>query len=294
MLTIAIDFHKKPVVAKHSSILTNIILNAFDLPRIWASTASKSLEASEKAAFENIVIDVAIKMIFKYSDKIFRPIFSHMVDWAASSLSKKDNQGRTMRLQTFFAFAAVLFEKFASHVTSYATYIIESSVDILKNVDAKDVESKELWARVLQTLQKCFVADTDDFWQTPAHFGAVAPVLVSQFLQASTLPLEAYLIPTIEELAVAAESSEHRKELNTSILKHLRSENADVRLAAVKCQRALTDRLGLERWLEMLPEMLPYISELQDDDDSAVSRETTLWTICIEDKTGESMEDMLR
>lgn len=292
-MTIAVEFHKKPVIAKHSLILSNIILNGFDLRRKWSSD-SESYDSGKMAAIEDTVNDLAIKMIFKYSDKIFRPIFSKMVDWATTSLHKKDNQGRNMRLQSFFAFATVLFGKLGSSITSYATYILESAVDVLKTVDSKDSDSKELWSRVLQALRECFEHDTDDFWQTPAHFGAVAPILVSQFTQASNLPLEEFLIPAIVELAAVAESSDHRKELNSSILKHLRSENAEVRLAAVKCQRALTIRLGLESWLDMLPEMLPYISELQDDDDQAVSRETTLWTIGIEDITGESMEDMLK
>jgi len=73
----------------------------------------------------------------------------------------------------------------------------------------------------------------------------------------------------------------------------MRSENASIRLAAVQCEQALTDRLG-EEWLSMLPEMLPFISELQEDDDEVVERETLRWIVKIEGVLGESLDSMLQ
>lgn len=81
--------------------------------------------------------------------------------------------------------------------------------------------------------------------------------------------------------------------LNASILKHTRSDSPAVRLAAVQCQRSLTDRLG-EEWLALLPEMLPFISELQEDDDESVERETLGWIKKVEDVLGESLTPMLQ
>jgi U3 small nucleolar RNA-associated protein 10 len=101
------------------------------------------------------------------------------------------------------------------------------------------------------------------------------------------------LVPAIVELAAAADSSDHHKELNGAILKHMRSENASVRLAAVKCEQELTGRLG-EEWLSMLPEMLPFISELQEDDDEVVEKETHRWIVKIEGVLGESLDSMLQ
>lgn len=102
-----------------------------------------------------------------------------------------------------------------------------------------------------------------------------------------------HIIPTITELAAAAASPEHHKELNGAILKYMRADDALVRLAAVKCEQRLTDRLG-EDWLALLPEMLPFISELQEDDDEVVERETLAWIRQIEAVLGESLEGMLQ
>lgn len=101
------------------------------------------------------------------------------------------------------------------------------------------------------------------------------------------------VIPTITELAVAADSADHQKEMNVAILKYMRHDSAAVRLAAVQCEQSLTDKLG-EEWLALLPEMLPYISELQEDDDETVERETQRWIVKIEGILGESLDSMLQ
>lgn len=280
-------------MTKYSPVLAKIFQGALDLRRQWTTASDQRFTRELMADIENEVNEVAIKMIYKFNDATFRPIFTNLVQWSATSLPKKDRTGRALRLQSLYGFMAVFFDNLKSIVTSYATYLVDNSVDVLKSVDPKDDLSKELWSRVLQTLVSCFEHDEDDFWQSPSHFNAVAPVLCAQFTHASFLPLERELIPAIVELAAAADSSSHHKELNNAILKNLRSETASVRLAAVKCEQELTDRLG-EEWLSMLPEMLPFISELQEDDDDVVEKETHRWIVKIETVLGESLDSMLQ
>lgn len=232
-------------------------------------------------------------MIYKLSDSTFRPIFSRLLEWASSSLPKEDKTGRILRLQSVYSFLIVFFGNLKSIVTSYATYLLESAIEVLQTVDTRNKDSKELWTRTLRTLFQCFVHDQDDFWQSPVHFNAIAPALTGQFIHAASLPVVEELVPAIVELAGVADSVEHHRELNSTILKHLRSESVSVRLAAVKCGQALTDRLG-EEWLSMLPEMLPFISELQEDDDETVEKETHRWITKIEGVLGESLDSMLQ
>lgn len=56
---------------------------------------------------------------------------------------------------------------------------------------------------------------------------------------------------------------------------------------------SLAERLG-DEWLSHLPEMLPVIGELQDDDDELVERETGRWIKLVEGVLGESLESMLQ
>ena len=101
------------------------------------------------------------------------------------------------------------------------------------------------------------------------------------------------LIPAIAQLAVATDSATHHKEMNTSILQYMRSDKGALRLAAVQCENALTEKLG-EEWLALLPEMLPFISEGLEDDDEAVEREVQRWILVIESILGESLGPMLQ
>ena len=125
------------------------------------------------------------------------------------------------------------------------------------------------------------------------------------------LPVVEAVVPAITELAAAVDSGEQHKQMNAAILRHMRSDDALVRLAAVRCEQALTERLG-EEWLALLPEMLPFVSELQEDDvrlqsvaggkrhadvlaqDERVERETHRWIVKMEEVLGESLESMLQ
>jgi U3 small nucleolar RNA-associated protein 10 len=288
-----VDRHPKSIISKNIPALTNTFLSALDLRSHGQYKMVTGATMATLKAIEDKVNDVALKMIYKLNDAAFRPIFSRLMEWSSQAPISGDRAGKVMRQQSVYGFLFTFFDGLKSIVTSYATYVVDSAVAILKATDIKNAEEKELWKRVLRTLAQCFEHDQDGFWQAPAHFGAVAPVLVEQFSRAGSVDVVNELVPAVVELAAAADSQEHQKELNSSLLKHLRSEQAAVRLAVVLCEQSLTDRLG-EDWLSMLPEMLPYISELQDDDDEVVERETHRWIVKIEGILGESLDSMLQ
>ncbi|KAH7038159.1 U3 small nucleolar RNA-associated protein [Microdochium trichocladiopsis] len=291
ILGLAIDKNTKGSIEKNASLLLSIIMDALDLRRIEYEKGDSGMK--NVARIEAIVNEVSLKMIYKLNDAAFRPIFTQLMDWATTSLPKKNAVGRQLRLLSVFGFLHHFFDNLKSIVTSYGTYVVDAAVNILNTANVKKAEDRELWKKVLQTLASCFEHDQDDFWQAPTHFNAVAPVLTAQFAHAGTTDLTLDLVPAIVELANAADSQDHQKELNGALLKHLRSEQTAVRLAAVKCEQEITNRLG-EEWLSMLPEMLPYISELQEDDDEDVERETHRWIVGIEGALGESLDAMLQ
>lgn len=204
-------------------------------------------------------------------------------------------------------------------MTSYAGLIIEDSARILQKIQVTEEESRLLGKRVITTLHKAFEHDQDgkympkrnglptvgrqkvmltgitfvDFWQSPSHFSPIADALIHQFEYASDISMTADVIPALTELVVAADSTNHHKQLNSAILRYMRSDKAAIRLAAVQCEHSLTDRLG-EEWLAHLPEMLPFISELQEDDDELVEKATYNWIKKIESVLGESVKPMLQ
>ncbi|KAL8783433.1 MAG: hypothetical protein Q9213_004633 [Squamulea squamosa] len=280
----------KSAVGRHSEDIAMLLTKAFDLRRIQFSNRTEdSYEDSEVDEVEEATYKVANAMVYKINDTVFRPIFTRFVEWAASSSAVATIHRQT----TLYGFLVRFFDELKSIVTSYAGVILENAAEILEKVDVSDPASKLLCTKVLETLQKCFTHDQDGFWQSPSHFTPISTALLDQLKYAADIPLTSELIPTITELAVAADSPNHHKALNASILKYTRSDIAAVRLAAVQCQRSLTNRLG-EEWLALLPEMLPFISELQEDDDETVERETLGWIKKIEDVLGESLTPMLQ
>ncbi|KAI1110739.1 armadillo-type protein [Nemania sp. NC0429] len=293
ILGISIDKHSKTDISKNVTTLSSIFFSALDLRRTLYSHKTAGSELTRHIGqIEEIVNSVALRMVYKLNDAAFRPIFSQLMEWS-TAVPKKEAGGRNLRLLSVYGFLFAFFSNLKSIVTSYASYVVESAVGVLKTTNPAIGEERELWRKALQVLAQCFEHDQDEFWQAPAHFSAVAPVLLSQFAHAPSADLTKELIPAIVELAATADSQEHQKELNTSLLKTLRSDKAPTRLAVVKCQQALTDKLG-EEWLSMLPEMLPYISELQEDDDEDVERETNRWIVGIETVLGESLDAMLQ
>ncbi|KAK3703012.1 snoRNA-binding rRNA-processing protein utp10 [Vermiconidia calcicola] len=285
MLETGIRYHTKAVVTRNAPTLFAILLKAFGLRLLYSRDEAPDAETAERFASENeqlfeFVNTIALDLVLKLNDATFRPFFMRLVDQVQNT-----SPGDTLRAISLFSFAATFFEQLKSLVTSYAGLLLEAAAVRLN----QDLPA-EWKGYVLQTLSASFRHDQDDFWQSPAHFEAINLPLLRQ-LKAPGFKEQKEVIPTITDLA-AATSPEHHKSMNATIMSYMRHEHADVRLAAVQCERSVTERLGLE-WLTLLPEMLPFISELQENDDERVEREVLRWVGQIEAVTGESLEGML-
>ncbi|KAJ5231167.1 hypothetical protein N7489_011875 [Penicillium chrysogenum] len=306
VVTIAVDKHPKSTIAKNIGVLTKILFKAFDLRR-------EQIALGDKAIFESTAIDeaeaalndVTIKMIYKLNDSTFRPIFLKFVEWATTG-SSQDEQARISRLTTFYKFLEVFFGTLQSIVTGYSSYVLENVVSVL-NTSGPSKTQKSLWLAALRMLRKSFEHDQDEFWQSPSHLASISGPLITQLGHATSTTTSnmviADVVPTITELAIAADSTDNHKELNSALMKYLRPSSAPnarsaggdsphTRLAALKTEQALTEQLG-EEWLALLPEMLPYISELMEDEDESVEREVRKWVKQIEKVLGERLDDML-
>ena len=283
----AVEHHPKMVITNQAPILFSILLKAFDLRRQLDRPDSETQDAE----LYLLVGQIALDMTLKLNDATFRPFFVRMVEWA-SSLPKADMSGRDLRSISLYSFVATLFEQLKSIVTSYAAFFLHDASEQLKRPPAVDDRQRLLLECVLRALSQIFCHDQDDFWQAPAHFEAVAEALIRQLRTVSLSTATEYVIPAITDLATASDSPENLKAMNNEIMSCMRLKDPAVRLAAVKCERSITERVSFD-WLALLPEMLPFISELQEDDDEEVEQETLRWVKQIEDVTGESLEGML-
>ncbi|KAK3057656.1 snoRNA-binding rRNA-processing protein utp10 [Extremus antarcticus] len=283
-LQAGIGHHSKATVTKNAQVLFAILLQAFDLRAEFADNGEHNVEEDTSLA-DTIAMEVTLKL----NDATFRPFFMGLVDWSHAT---HDAYRGAYRLISVYHFWLTLSEQLKSLVTGYASFLLDSAGAILRQSSGATGPQQQLIKVVLQALSSSFRHDQDDFWQAPSHFDAVADPLLSQLEQTTNIEASSLVVSAVTDLASAASSPEHLKSINTKLMAFMKHADADVRLSTVKCERAVTERLGLE-WLTLLPEMLPAISELLEDDDAAVERETLKWVREIEEVTGESLEGML-
>ncbi|KAF2873931.1 hypothetical protein BDV95DRAFT_626828 [Massariosphaeria phaeospora] len=282
-----IERQSKSNLIKASSSMFSLFLDVFDIRKAVSSRGDSGFEIEEVEKLEDDLNESVLTMTLKLNDATFRPFFVQLADFASSFKSDKS------RSVTFFKFLAVFFDRFKSIVTSYSSYIVEQASDLLAYISEVQDEP-QLKKAVLNALHKAFEYDQDGFWQAPSHSGPIMKPLLKQLTIGSAEDLTESVIPAITELAAASSSSmDSHREMNAVLLKYMRADEAKTRLATVKCEQGLTKRLG-EEWLGLLPEMLPFISELRDDDDEMVERETQRWITMVEEVLGEDLDAMLQ
>jgi U3 small nucleolar RNA-associated protein 10 len=225
----------------------------------------------------------------KLNDATFRPFFTRVVDWV-NTLSK-DDAGKRLRATALFQFFTALSLQLKSLLTSYSAYILDLAAELL-NAELTGRHAERMMLSLLAALNQSFENDDDSFWQSPLHFETICAPLLSLLSRSSTSMLTDSVIPTIASLASASGSPDHHKTLNSQLLKLMRSDNKATRLAAVKCEAAITEKLG-EEWLVLVHEMLPILQELFEDDDEEVEREARKWAKRVEEITGERLDAML-
>lgn len=289
----AIKHHTKAAITKNAKTIFSILLNAFDLRRRLTPEDDDDDDDDVDPDTFDEVDSTAMDVVLKLNDAAFRPFFVRFTEWATKELSKKERFGTIQRSISLYSFSLTLFEQLKSLVTSYAGYLLEDAASLLKTLSADDEFEQQLLETIIRALASNFSHDQDGFWQSPSHFDAIAAPLLGILQCEDETIVNEHSIPAIAEFAAAANSPDHHKTLNGILMSYMRHEEAAVRLAAVKCQRAITEKLNVD-WIGLLPEWLPVISELQEDDDGVVERETLRWIQQIEDVTGESLYNMLQ
>lgn len=274
LLADSVKTSSKSAVVKHADKLSNFLLQAFDLRRIqFTNRTEDSYTDSGVLEIEDHINSVAIEIIYKLNDTIFRPIFVSFVEWAIKCHNVKPSilpQAQKLRRTTLFNFLAHFFNTLKSIVTSYATYMVEQAIAVLQDISSTltsntspkplsksprhvpaDQDTLFLYRSTLSALSAALVHDHDAHFSNPSLFSPLASSLVAQLYLASHPAYAACIfpsssssagavIPTIVALATAVvDTPDHLKTLNSLICGLRRAESARVRLASVTVQLAL-------------------------------------------------------
>ena len=276
LLLNSIQTSSKSLVANQVDKISELLLQAFDLRRIQLTNFSEdSYTDADVSKVEQTVNAVTIEFIYKLNDTTFRPTFLQILTWATKCPDVKPSnlvKAQKLRQTTFFNFLAHFFGTLKSIVTSYASYVVEPAIAVLKEISAtalssppntstkakkrhlskssstqdqnNDKDTTQLYTTTLLTLRAALTHDHDAHFSIPSLFNPLSEILIEQLHLASHLALTPYIsshtIPTIVRLAVAvADTPEHLKKLNSLICALRRSEEAKVRSASVKLHLAL-------------------------------------------------------
>jgi U3 small nucleolar RNA-associated protein 10 len=208
-------------------------------------------------------------------------------------------------------------QKLGKHASSIATAAV-LAINDNKGVIAHDVKQSYITVchTITAALKNCFQYDRQSFIDA-SRFELIMPVLVDQ-LDATLLLLsndedstdtaavatattttvshaeyiEHTLAPCIAHLAAAAGKDTLWKPLVNAILMKTRHSSSAIRLGAIQVLQKCFVIVG-EEFLVLIPECLPFLSELMEDSSQPVEQATRTLIKYIEDVLGESVESYL-
>ncbi|KAK6346259.1 snoRNA-binding rRNA-processing protein utp10 [Orbilia blumenaviensis] len=299
LLAKTIELCPKPEFGPIQDMLFKIFLLAFDVRNFDLPLADEEGLGS----VEELMYKAMLQMVFKLNDKVFRPFFGRLLRFCNEVKGDDVEEKKNRRLQTFYGFFNMFQEGLGSIVTNYYSHVLDNAIGFLEGVrklgeDEQAGTVEKLYTLVVTSLTKSFANDQDEFWQNPTNFEKIQPVLMGQLELArggedeEVLPISTLVVPAIGELSMAAHTDDHDKAINSAVLKAMRSEEADVRLVAIKMMEELYER-HKEEWIGLLPETMPAIAELMEDDAEEVERGVQRLIVKIEEYYGEKLETLL-
>lgn len=283
-----VDIIEKKTATSQASKFFNLLLRLFEFRS--ESTFDNNAIHRIEAFFHTI----ANKYVMKLNDKTFRPLFALLVRWAFDGEGVTNtNITEIERLTSFFRFFNKLQENLRSIVTSYFTYFFEPTITVLKRYRSLELTDTNLRRIILNAFTSSFKFDQDEYWQAQARFEIASETLLSQ-LQNIEDPIGKYLVKAIASLAQNALSDEHNKALNQLFISHMRADcKPREKLWATRSLKSVYQKVG-DQWLTLLPQLVPIIAELLEDDDEDVEMEVRTGLVkVIEDVLGEPLDRYL-
>ncbi|XP_067001904.2 HEAT repeat-containing protein 1 [Anabrus simplex] len=260
-------------------------LTTFFLSALQFRTDSSNTDVSAESvlAAEGHIIQALVALVFKLSESSFRPLYYNLFHWATSLELHK------VRVITFYRLSSGiaeglkgLFVLFAGHFVKNAASMLDqnniSKSETLYFGSGEAAESKSLLLveYVLKTLHNVFLHDSHHFL-TKERFDTLMQPLVDQLentlggVDALRLRATSLLTPCLGQFAVDAADDLLWKQLNYQILLKTRHNSSHVRLVALETVCEMARKLG-EDFLPLLPETVPFLAELLEDEDEAVEK----------------------
>ncbi|KAF7501801.1 hypothetical protein DV113_000134 [Geotrichum candidum] len=283
----------RKTVSSQSANLVTFLLKSFEVRGL-----SEKYDQNTIHRIETRTIKTGIQIVMKLNDKTFRPLFVRMVRWAIEGEGSSGALSEVARKTVFFKYLTKLFGSLKSIITSYFSYLVDPVCNILEPFyaeGAKEISKDDASLRVsvLNTLIVSFQYDREEFWQAQARFDKIVAALIEQIPTIDANHGNT-LVKSIVGLAETVSSPEQYKVINDKVLAHMQEScSVSEKIWAVRTMKALFGKLG-EEWVTMLPQLVPVLAELLEDDDESVEIEVRKNLVpVVEEVLGESLDRYL-
>ncbi|NXV47006.1 HEAT1 protein, partial [Uria aalge] len=272
-----VGMEKEDLIA-HQSELTALFMKALDF-----RTEHAEDDLEEVGKTEAYIIDSLISMVMKLSEASFRPLFFKLFDWSKTESTLKD------RLLTFHRIADCIADRLKGLFTLFAGHLVKPFAETLNQVNVSKTDeaffdsenSTEKSCLLLQftidCLHKLFLFDTQKFLSKERAETLMMPLVdqLENMLGGDEKFQErvtAHLIPCIAQFSVAMADDSLWKPLNYQILLKMRHTSSKVRFAALLALVEVAEKLK-ENYLVLLPESIPFLAELMEDECEEVEQQ---------------------
>ncbi|NXL43211.1 HEAT1 protein, partial [Podilymbus podiceps] len=269
---------EKEHLISHQTELTAFFMKALDF-----RTEHAQDDLEEVGKTEAYIIDSLLSMVMKLSEASFRPLFFKLFDWSKTESALKD------RLLTFHRIAGCIAGKLKGLFTLFAGHLVKPFAETLNQVNISKTDeaffdsenSTEKSCLLLQftmdCLHKLFLFDTQKFLSKERAETLMMPLVdqLENMLGGDEKFQErvtAHLIPCIAQFSVAMADDSLWKPLNYQILLKTRHTSPKVRFAALLALIEVAQKLK-ENYLVLLPESIPFLAELMEDECEEVEQQ---------------------
>jgi len=295
-------------VSTHYPNIVKFYIGAFDL-RV---TLQDKITFKQCLKVEDVMMNSFIEFVLKLNEILFKPLFLKLHQW--SSIDAQPYSAN--RKSFFFKLVDRLSSSLRVLMVPMFAYLLEDIVSILRNPNRilsndKDEEEEdtefnfdtsklictEATKYCIHSLGKCFEYNEENF-VTKERFELLLSPLVSvlayhqnPFLDYDTIIPS--LVYCLGQLAVTTHNQLLWKPLQNQVLMQTRHDNPRVRYSALLVIREFYHQLG-EEFLPMLPESIPFIAELIEDNNEEVEELCQEIVAEVDDFLGdEKIEDYL-
>eukprot|EP01080_Neovahlkampfia_damariscottae_P001118 gene1118-10632_t len=275
---------KNKEIETNSNQILKFFLNTLEIRKLNSETIEDINEVEDDA------IETFKTFIVKLNEKTFKPVFMKLLEWSREEVDRSLNFDK---LITFYKIIYKISDVLKSIFLPFWDYLLEHSLNDLNStlIEVNDKKKRKrneiensnkfhsLIMIICDSLKKYFFYDEEGLLNSQSKFELIQDSIMKQFenseLTSSKLFMERFkysIIPCLSELSSKIPQSFY-KPLQKRVLEQMQNENSMIKLVSISTIEAFYDKLGTS-FIVMLPELVPYLAELLEDDNNSVIVQT--------------------